>query len=321
MQQLFSLDLLKLHGDALAALARAEERVALSPRPNIMKAQLRLLEQEALGFVEGKLVSPATLELDYGHSHGAIRQWPYEFANLFGRSLPPGKPPTADAMVQWLMANNVLRDSADTDATPKISLDVIHHRISAWHRQTKADCALPRLVAGADLAAKWLMVSPLTRGNAVTGVMIGDLYATARSRLSAGGVAAIGMKRQQIYWMRAVGGDDDDDLKNANQVEAWRRAWLSSMTEGARAILELDDRLRRYWHRVESSSVYTRKSSRMRDLVDLVARRPSITVRAASESLGVSRQAAHMLIQAAEAALLLRETTHGQSFRRYVAAF
>jgi hypothetical protein len=194
MQQLFSLDLLRLHGAALAALARAEERVALSPRPDIMKAQLRLLEQEALGFVEGKLVSPATLALDYGHSPGAIRQWPYEFANLFGRPLPPGKPPTADAMVQWLMANNVLQASTDTGATPQIPLDVIHHRISAWHRQTRVDCALPRLVAGADLAAKWLKLSPLTRGNAVTGVMIGDLYATARSRLSAGGVVAIGMK-------------------------------------------------------------------------------------------------------------------------------
>jgi hypothetical protein len=286
-----------------------------------MKAQLRLLEQEALGFVEGKLVSPARLAVDYGHAPGAIRQWPYEFANLFGRTLPPGKPPTADAMIEWLVANQVLHEDTETESQPQMPLEVAHHRISAWYRQTKIDCALPRLIAAADLAARWLTISPLSRGNAVTGVMIGDLYATARSRLSAGGVAAIGMKRQQLYWIRAVGGDDDDDLTSANQIEGWRRAWLSSMTEGARAILELDDRLRRYWHRVETSAVYARKSSRMKDLIELVAKRPSITVRAASEGLGISRQAAHMLIQAADAALLLRETTHGQSFRRYVAAF
>ncbi len=308
MHEFFNQEFLKAFGDAQAALARAEERLALTPKPIVLKAQLRLMEQEALGFVEGKLVSPTALAIDYGHSRTAYRQWPFEFASLFGRALPPGKPPPADKMIEWLGD-----PTRHTDATPD--------RIEAWQRQCKASCALPRLIAGADLAARWLKCAPLLRGNVVAGVIIGDFYSTARSSLSSGGIAAIGMKRQRISWMRVVSGNADDDLSETPPIQMWRLAWLKAMTEGANAVLELDDRLRRYWSRVENSSLNARKSSRVPDLIELVAQRPAITVRDASEALNISRQAAHLLIQSAESALLLRETTRGKSFRRYVAAF
>ena len=308
MPEIFNQALLKIFGDAQAALARAEERLALTPKPDVLRAQLRLMEQEALGFVEGKLVSPTALTIDYGHSRTAYRQWPFEFASLFGRPLPSGKPPTPDKMSEWLGD-----PSRQTDATPD--------RIEAWQRQSKPSCALPRLIAGADLAARWLKCAPLLRGNVVAGVIIGDLYSTARSSLSSGGIAAIGMKRQRIYWMRVVGGDADDDLDDTPPIQMWRMAWLKAMTDGANAVLELDDRLRRYWTHVENSALFVRRSSRMADLVELVAQRPAITVRGASEALNISRHAAHSLIQSSESALLLRETTRGKSFRRYVAAF
>ena len=69
MPEIFNQALLKIFGDAQAALARAEERLALTPKPDVLRAQLRLMEQEALGFVEGKLVSPTALTIDYGVTH------------------------------------------------------------------------------------------------------------------------------------------------------------------------------------------------------------------------------------------------------------
>ena len=70
-----------------------------------------------------------------------------------------------------------------------------------------------------------------------------------------------------------LGGDADDDLDDTPPIQMWRMAWLKAMTDGANAVLELDDRLRRYWTHVENSALFVRRSSRMADLVELVAQR------------------------------------------------
>ena len=57
----FSDNVLNTYGTACTALARAEERLALCPRPEILIARLRRSELEALGSLEGELILPDVL--------------------------------------------------------------------------------------------------------------------------------------------------------------------------------------------------------------------------------------------------------------------
>ena len=62
----FSDSLLGAYGGACTAIARAEERLALCMRPEILIFRLRMSELEALGTLEGELILPDLLALEYG---------------------------------------------------------------------------------------------------------------------------------------------------------------------------------------------------------------------------------------------------------------
>ena len=308
--------LLSAYGAATAALARAEERLALAPRPDLLLARIRLREREALGHLEGEDISHEALALEYGNSPQAWQRWPYAFAQVFAKPLPAQ--PTPDALHAWLETGP--RPKAGAPA-PRFTVDP--DRLGAWHRRTRALRGLPPLLAAADMAVIWARTAPLTRGNLVIGVMLGDRVCQPGSTLSAGGIAAIGLMQRQIPWLGLVAGATDDDLDApglAAQAARWRLGWLEAIAAGALAVVALDQRLRLWLTGLDEAAAAKRRSSRLRALADFAATRPSFTVAAAAAHLRLSRQGATRLVDDARAHHLLREITHGKAFRRYVAA-
>lgn len=319
--------LISTYGDARAALAAAQERMALFPEPDVLVARIRFAEQDALAWLEGEDFMPDQLATDYGFSRRAWRQWPFLFVRAFDRPLPPPSSfsgqqslsPGAASILQWLAG----ADRSFTGAPADQALGLSPDRLMAWERRTRASSALPSLICAADLAAEFIRSAPLVAGNPVIGVMLAERHALGDSALSAGGIAAIGMKQRQTPWLRLCAGaadEDEDDLSQSASVDRCRVAWLDAMAAGATAIVRLDKRLRMWLAGLDAACAGTRKTSHLRKVVLLAARGPSLTVTRAAEELGLSRQAVTQIIAQACERHLLREITHGNAFRRYVPA-
>jgi len=321
MQSSFSGELFEAFGAASAALAQAEERLALFPEPELLRTQIRMAEQEALAWLEGEPFILEQLAVDYGYSPRAWRRWPFVFVRVFDRPLPARSLPTARTVLDWL-------NPAEPAPSPALALTFApilanDDRLALWERQVTRLAPLPRLVAGADMAASFARLSPLPHGNAVVGAMIAERHCLQNSRASAGGIAAIGLKARRTPWRALVRGDVEDDfdaLSKAPRDARCRLAWLQGLTAGALAIIELDKRTRLWLRHLDTVCAARRKSSHLRALALFAGSGPSLTVARAAAHLRLSRQATTRLVAEACKTHLLREVTHGNAFRRYVIA-
>lgn len=153
--------------------------------------------------------------------------------------------------------------------------------------------------------------------------MLADRCALAKGKLSAGGIAAIGLNHNRSPWRALLTGATDDDLDELTthaRDERCRLAWLEALGAGGTAVVRLDQRLRLWLAKLEVACATRRKSSHLRALALLAGAGPSLTAARAAKALGLSRQATTRLIAEACKAHLLREITQGNAFRRYVIA-
>jgi hypothetical protein len=322
MEAGYSMSVLNAYGAAYAALARAEERLALCQRPDILIARLRGHELEALGTLEGELILPDVLAMEHGHSLRGWRRWPYAFAQVFARALPVRVPPTAHHVLEWLEDDAAQDDALGAIDTARRPLAPDSNRIDAWLRSVPHARDTPRLLAGADMAANWARTAPLAYGNGVIGVMLGERFALAGNTLTAGGLAAIGFTQKRIGWIGIATSQRDDVFDEPDRVgrdERCRLAWLEALTAGALAAVGIDQRLRMWLGKLDDVCLLKRRSSHLRALAEFAATQHSMTAGMAAARLQLSRQGATTLIEQACHAHLLREVTHGNAFRRYVA--
>ena len=302
------------------AVGRAREAMALAPHPDVLKRFIREAEQDALAWVEGASFDPDRLAIDYGYSPRAWQNWPYAFVRAFDRPLESAALPDAQRVTQWLT-----RQKPDSivpvgwDTSPVASQD----RLETWVKLARRSADLPRMLAAADLAARFARAAPLIRGNAVIGVILAEHYALSNETLSAGGIVAIGFKRHGTSWRTLVQGAVEDDLDEIS-VEAaefrCRNAWLAGLQAGAEHVISLEKRIRIWLAKLDDACQSRRKSSNLRSLVLLTGKHTSLTAARAAKSLKLSRQATTRLIDQACEYHLVREVTQGSSFRRYVAA-
>ncbi len=318
MQRMFSGQFLELFSAAAAAVARASDRVVLSPNPRVLSARLRLVELEALGWLEGEAIIPDQLALDYGDSPRAWRNWPFAFVGAFDRRLPSSAVPTAQAITQWLKPAPHQRHRVAA-MPPRFAIDA--DRLGAWEKH-QSSSPLPRLIAAADLAVSFARHTPLSAGNLVIGVILADRFGLPAEAGSAGGLAAIGMLRRQIAWTRLVAGapeEELDDLSSAGGRARVREAWLEAVAEGGLALIALDHSVRRWQQALDEAVSAKRSSSRLRTLAELAAMGSSLTASRAARALTMSRQGTTQLLEEGCRLHLLREITHGSAFRRFVA--
>ena len=80
--------LIESYAAAQADFARAAERLALFPEPGVLLAHVRAAERDALAWLEGEVLIPDQLAVDYGYSPRAWRRWPFAFIRVFDRPLP-----------------------------------------------------------------------------------------------------------------------------------------------------------------------------------------------------------------------------------------
>lgn len=310
---------LEAYGATSAALARGEERLAMSANRPALLARIRMLETEALGSLEGETVRDDQLALDHGHSQSAWRRWPHAFAQVFARPLPARGLPNAEVVHRWLH-----EASAETDPAPTRPPIVIYEdRLKAWERHCSAAQAQAPLLAAADLAAAFARFAPLSRGNAVIGVMLGESCVKPVRRYSSGGIAAIGLSQRQLPWLGLLAERDDgeaDDISAPGLTARRRHAWLEALAAGGIAVVELARRVDQWTQVVETACATKRSSSRLRRVAELAAEAPSLTATRLAGLLGISRQGATLLLNEARDRQIVREVTQGNAFRRYAAA-
>ena len=317
----WSHDLLIAHGRASAALARAEAHLALSAAPSIVTARIQFAEQDALAWLEGDSLHHEQLALDYGSSPRSWRHWPYAFVRVFAHDLGVTRPPSAVRVADWI--NGRCRQDTPSPAPVDLPLTIADDRLASFCNRVRALASVPRLIAGADIAAAFVWASPLAHGNPVIGVMLAERYALAGSALTSGGIAAIGLKALHTPWHALVRGFDNgehDDLSASGSALRLRLAWLASLEHGADHAHQLATAVRLWLRRLDEACTASRRTSHLGRLCLLAAESPAINVTRASKTLGISRQATNELITTACRHQLLREITLGSSFRRYHAA-
>lgn len=226
-------------------------------RPALI-ARIRLLETEALGTLEGETVIHDQLALDYGHSRRAWRRWPHAFAQVFTRPLPARGLPNAEVVRRWLH-----EASAETDHAPtRPPIAIYEDRLKAWERHCGAAQAQAPLLAAPDLAAAFARFAPLSRGNAVIGVILGEICVKPVRRYSSGGIAAIGLSQRQLPWLGLLADRDDaeaDDISASGLTARCQHAWLEALAAGGMAVVELARRVDQ-WTQVVETACATKRS-------------------------------------------------------------
>jgi hypothetical protein len=302
----FSSRTMETYADAMSALARADERISLSPHRDILVARLRILENEALECLDPAL-SPAR------------RQWSADLAQLLTDKLAQAGPSPAEAadpledaelMECWHRAGQAL----------PLPTQLAEAKLRRWWQSSLTVRSGPQLLAGADLALEWERLAPLASGNIVTAIMIGDRYVTGNSPLFGGGLTALGMRQLHVAAPRLLKPPRHRLEADEGWADAARLVWLRAITAGANVVIELDCRLRELLTLVEGAHPVGRRPSHLRELVELAIRRPFTTVNLASSRLGIARATAHKLICAALSAQVIREISSERGSRRFVAA-
>ena len=128
--------------------------------------------------------------------------WPFAFVQAFERKPPSSAIPTADAIRAWLKTDGPAIEGWPTPAP----LEIADTRLEGWARQAARLSALPRLIASADLAASFARAAPLPHGSVVIGAMLADRCAMAKGKLTAGGIAAIGLSHNRSPWRALLTG-------------------------------------------------------------------------------------------------------------------
>ena len=296
---------METYAEATSALARAEERISLSPYADILLARLRMLENEAL-----ESLDPAIFP--------SQRQWSADLARLLAGKLTQAGASPADGA-------DLLEDAELIDcwehaghALP-MSAQLAEAKLRRWWQSSLPVRSPPQLLGGLELATEWARLAPLAAGNIVTAIIIGDRYATGGSLLSSGGLTALGMKRLQLEAPRILQTARTKINRSQDRVGAARIAWLQAIAAGANMVIDLDCRLGKLFARVEAAGPVGRNPSHLRELVELAARRPFTTINLASSRLGIGRLTAHRLINAALSLQLIREVSSDGGYRRFVA--
>jgi pimeloyl-ACP methyl ester carboxylesterase len=117
----------------------------------------------------------------------------------------------------------------------------------------------------------------------VIGAMLADRCALAKGKLSAGGIAAIGLNHNRSPWRALLTGATDDDLDELTthaRDERCRLAWLEALGAGGTAVVRLDQRLRLWLAKLEVACATRRKSSHLRALALLAGAGPRSPPRA-----------------------------------------
>ncbi|NLR70399.1 hypothetical protein HGI47_05875 [Novosphingobium sp. ERN07] len=310
--------LIEAYAQAQADFARAAERLALFPEPAVLLAHVRAAEREALAWLEGEVLIPDQLAVDYGYSPRAWRRWPFAFIRVFDRPLPSPTALTAAAVARWINAADLDDPVAQIWRTRSLVASTEH--LGGWERRARQTSHLPRLIAAADIAADFTRTAPLTQGNASIAMTLAERHALNNAALSAGGITAIGLKSRNMPWRALVRGNSDDDFDELTETARdarCRAAWLDGLAAGAQTVVKLDRALRIWLERLDTACAGRRSSSHLRALCLLAGAGPSLTAARAAQSLQLSRQATTKLLAQACELRLLREITHGNAFRRY----
>ncbi|SEJ96874.1 HTH DNA binding domain-containing protein [Sphingobium sp. AP50] len=176
--------------------------------------------------------------------------------------------------------------------------------VEAWARACRALPPSPPLLAGGRMASLWRRHAPLGRGDTVASLLIGDRWSAGRFNGTQGGLVALGLKLSGGPWKIATG-------------EAGDRLWLDAITAGARAHLELENRLRLFAERARDALSRRRRVGRLREVLLLAMARPAVTSALVARQLKLTSAGAIKLLLTAQEEGLLIERTGQASYRSY----
>ncbi|WP_420145872.1 hypothetical protein [Sphingobium sp.] len=295
---------MSLYADALAALARIAERQQLSPVRRPWKVRRFLAERLALAWIDDTALDSDAFRVD---GRGTISGGAFDLTH-WHRAV--GAPITlealmndAPAVLDWLGVEDGPASGIDWHTRSLRRSDILP-RVADWQSQAKNLSSPPPLLYGARLAMMWRSRTPIGKGDAVAGFLIGDRHGPGRLSCSFGGLAALGMQLNGDAW------------KIADQA-GFDRMWLRAIVTGAQSHLDLELRLRNYATRASAVIAARRRTGRLPDVITMAMANPYVTSRQIADRLGLtSAGAIKLLAIATEAGLLIERSGQG-SYRNY----
>ncbi|WP_311267586.1 hypothetical protein [Sphingobium sp. WCS2017Hpa-17] len=296
--------LLVEYADAQAMLARVEERQRLSPVRRPWKIRCFIAERQALAWIDATTIEADAFTVDgRGNVSGAdfdLTHWRRAVGAPIALDILRTNP---SGLLDWLGVEDA-STAATPWAVPLLPLADVQLRVEAWQKAMAALPPAPPLLYGARLAQSWWVRTPIGRGDAVAGFLIGDRHGPGRSEASSGGLAALGFQVSGAAWKAATPARFD-------------RLWLHAIALGARHHLDQEQRLRGYAERAAAHIAARRRPGRLREVIMLAMAHPHIGSRLVADRLDITSAGAIKLLTIATEAGLLVERSGQSSYRSY----
>lgn len=295
--------LLLPYGQAQGALERLDDRLRTSPVRRPWTSRMALIERQALAWIDNFDLPEEALTLD---SRGRIRSGTYDLTRW---KAAIGTPISLKAILNDAALLLDWFGCGDT-AQPLGQQAGIRDRwdmrvaVENWANACRTLPPSPPLIEGARMAALWRRHAPLGCGDSVASLLIGDRWSAGRFVGSQGGLVALGLRLNGGPWKIAQGAAGD-------------RLWLDAITAGARAHLELENRLRLFADRARIALTRRRRVGRLKEMLLLAMENPVITSAMVARRLKLTSAGAIKLLATAQQEGLLIERTGQASYRSY----
>lgn len=295
--------LLSPYGQAQGALERLDDRLRNSPVRRPWTSRMALIERQALARIDNFDLSEDALIVD---SHGRVRTSDYDLTHW---KAAIGVPISLKAilndaplLLDWFGCGRVAQPFGQQPGVQDRREMVVS--VESWARACRTLPPSPPLVEGARMAGLWRLHAPLGRGDTVASLLIGDRWSAGRFGGSQGGLVALGLRLSGGPWKTAQGAAGD-------------RLWLDAITAGARAHLELENRLRLFADRARNAVMRRRRIGRLKELLLFAMERPAVTSAMVARRLKLTSAGAIKLLGTAQQEGLLIERSGQASYRSY----
>lgn len=294
--------LLMAYADAQTALACVEERLRLSPVRHPWKTRMALSERQALAGIDSYELPEEAITID---SRGRTMTNAYDLTHW---KHAIGMPITLDAimadpaaLLAWLGAGTSTSDHSIPSRRDAWEMRIA---IESWSKACRALPPSPPLLHSGRIAALWRQIAPLASGDVVASLLIGDRWGPGRGNGSQGGLTALGLKLAGGSWK----------IARDNELD---QLWLTAITGGANAHLELEVQLRSYAGRAAHRLADRRRLGRLKDVILFAMARPAITSSQVAKQFSLTSAGAIKLLTIAVAEGLLIERSGRASYRSY----
>ena len=280
------------YAQAHAVLELLADRLSRSPVRAAWSTRMALAQRHALAWIDNVGLSADGLSID---SFGRVTSTAFDVTHC---KAAIGAPITlsalagdAEQLLSWLGYRHGLGQGI---VLPIRARQEMVGAVEQWMAACVSLPSSPPLLHGCRMALLWRQHSPLTQGDLVASLLIGERWGPGRWNGSVRGLIALGLKATGAPWKLAT-------------VQRLERFWLSAIVAGARAHLVLETRLLGFATRARFVLERRKRAESLKALLLFAMARPTITSGQVARQFGITSAGAIKLLSTATSEGLLIE--------------